>query len=82
MALPYIREQVDSLYSTHQESIVLKESATAKLQLMSTERVTHLCQNEVDIPWIEIYSIVQSTLSFLVVAIVCAKYDHPAEIPH
>ncbi|KAL5502156.1 hypothetical protein EMCRGX_G008880 [Ephydatia muelleri] len=40
--------EVDSLYSTHQESIVLKESAMAKLQLMSMtcENLAHLCQNE------------------------------------
>ena len=60
-------------------------TAIAKLQLISTERMTHLCQNEVDIPWIEFYSIVQSTLSFLVfhvTAIICTEYDHPVEIPH
>eukprot|EP00731_Ephydatia_muelleri_P005992 Em0003g240a len=45
--------EVDSLYSTHQESIVLMESgshdaeqAMAKLQLMSCENLAHLCQNE------------------------------------
>ncbi|KAL5502145.1 hypothetical protein EMCRGX_G008869 [Ephydatia muelleri] len=38
--------EVDSLYSTDQETFVLKESAMARLKLMSNENMIHLCQNE------------------------------------